>query len=172
MKKLGQQISRAWSALCQADFTETADFAQRMRRLGITEEEIARQLSAASPHPRKLIVLVIQVQATKAALDYVCEAVARLQVDVAVLSAAGAKPLAPSFAHACAAQGAGRVEQLVVPQLECGLRSFLQQHAQTMFLVCGDAGVPGRWLSALAVPLVQVTELPTRPAMTLTARSL
>ena len=161
VKRLGQQLGRAWTALCQADFAETSDFGARMRRLGVPEQDIAIELAALGrrpslARPRKLIVLAVKGQASQAAQDYVCEAIPRLHADVAVVSALGAVPLARGFANACAAYGARLIEPVVLQTLEAGLRSFLRRYPQTMFLVYGDSAPPRRWMSALALPVVHV----------------
>lgn len=172
MKKLGKQIAQAWQALAQADLGETANYDEMRRRIGVPEDEIARHPGASyctdSPlrRPRRLIALATRGPVVRGALDYVREAIPRLDVDVALLSATDAPPLDPRFAAACAEQGASIIEQSIGGHFEQGLRRFLEQHPQTLFVVIGDHLSPRGWSPRLPVPVVMVAELELAPTPT------
>lgn len=167
MKTLGKQLAQAWEALSQADLGETADYAERLRRIGVTEDEIARQTAPISTasllRPRRLIALASRGPVLRAALDYVREAIPRLEVDVAVVSAADAPPLDRQFADACADEGATLIEETISGHFERGLRHFVDRHPQTLFVVIGDRMTSRGWMSRLPVPVVRVVDLENRP---------
>lgn len=174
MKKLGQQLAQAWHALAQADLGETANYDEMRRRIGVPEAEIARDPGAYcsdSPlrQPRRLIALATRGAVQRGALDYVREAIPRLDVDLALLRASEAPPLDPRFAAACAEQGACIIEQSISGHFEQGLRRFLEQHPRTLFVVLGDRHAPRGWSPRLPVPVVRVAELEPAALPTLLA---
>lgn len=169
MKKLGKQLAQAWQALAQADLGETANYDEMRRRIGVPEDEIARHPGAYCTDtplrtPRRLIALASRGPVRRGALDYVREAIPRLNVDLALLCAADAPPLDKRFLAACAEQGASIIEQSISGHFEQGLRRFLEQHPQTLFVVIGDHLSPRGWSPRLPVPVVMVAELDPPPA--------
>lgn len=159
MKSLGAQLRQAWNALAQADLGETADRNEMLRRIGAAEAAAGAPPFVAPPRPRRLIAIASRGQAVRAALDYVREAVPRLDVDVAILTADGAGGVDSTFAEACSAHGAKVVEQTISGHFEHGLRRFVQRHPQTLFVVLGDRTMPGATFYRLPIPVVVVAEL-------------
>lgn len=160
----GKQWREAWQALGQADLGETADFSQMLQRLGASEEEAARltpaPVSTASLIERRpLIALVSRGPAIRAAMDYVRDALARFNADLAVINGADAPAIDRRFTASCAGQGANVTEQTLSGGFEPGVLRFLAAHPQTMFVVLGDRTLPRQGLPRLPVPLVMVRDL-------------
>ena len=162
--RLSKHIQQAWSALSVADLGETNDACEMSRRLiapvapsgeaaGVSERP-ARQL----PDIPRLIVLMAKEALLPAAVRYVREAAPRLEAEVALLTPADAPLASPEVLAGFKADGTALLTHRITGHFEAGIRRFLRQNPQTLFVVMADLVFPHQGLPMLSIPVVVVTE--------------
>ena len=162
---LRKQIKQAWQAMAVADLGETSDPIEMSRRLESPKSDLD-EASQALPLPGvvrlpdvpRLIVLMAKDALLPAAVDYVREAAPRLQADVALLTPDSAPPDNPELLADFKSDGTALLTHRIVGHFEAGIRRFVRQHPQTIFVVMADLVFPHQGLPMLSIPVVVVTE--------------